>query len=109
MDMTTIGKRIGKCRKSKGFYQETLAEMVGISATYMCDIERGHKVPKFETFIRIANALKASSDELLADVVIAGNEAEASMLSKKIAALPDREQKHILHVVEVVVRDATAK
>ena len=44
--------------------QEELAEYVNLSPNYMSAIERGAKIPRLETFIRIANALNVPSDLL---------------------------------------------
>ena len=57
MDLKAIGTRIKEAREAKGFTQEQLAEIVGLSSTHMSVIERGVKAPKLETFIKIANAL----------------------------------------------------
>lgn len=51
MDLKAIGVRIKEAREAKGFTQEQLAEIVGLSPTHMSVIERGVKAPKLETFI----------------------------------------------------------
>lgn len=106
MDYKTIGKNIRRCRESKGIKQETLAEMVELSSTYMGIIERGVKLPKLETFIRIANALEVPSDTLLSGVLTVGNQITASDLSKELSGLPPHDQKRILNVVRVMIEDA---
>ena len=65
MNGTSIGKRIRACREEKGWSQEIFAEKIGLSIAYTGMIERGEKVPKLETFVRIANALEVSADLLL--------------------------------------------
>lgn len=72
MNTSSIGKRIRKYRKAKGWRQEDFAEKIGLSVTYTGMIERGEKIPKLETFITIANALEVSADVLLADVLSIG-------------------------------------
>ena len=69
MNSASIGKRIRTCREQKGWTQQAFAEKVGISIAYTGMIERGEKIPKLETFIRIANVLEVSADLLLADVI----------------------------------------
>ena len=107
MNYISIGKRIRQYREEIGIKQEEFAEMVNLSPTYMSAIERGVKLPKLETFIRIANTLKVPSDRLLSDVLITGNEIRASSLSDQLKALPASEQKRILHVLEVMIKDAS--
>ena len=106
MDYKTIGKRIRKYREQQGIKQESFAELVELSPTYLSAMERGVKLPSLETFIRIANTLKVPSDFLLTDVLIAGNQIEASKLSEKLNSLPAKEQQKIFNVVDVMINDA---
>ena len=50
---TLLGQRIREQRKEKGWTIEQFAERVDLSANYVGDLERGVKIPKLETFIRI--------------------------------------------------------
>ena len=61
MDLTDIGKCIREKRISKKWKQEDLAEHTNLSVQYIGMIERGEKLPRLETFIRIANVLEASA------------------------------------------------
>ena len=63
----SLGSRIKAVRKAKKMTQEELAEIIGISVNYLGAIERGDKLPRLVTFIRIANALEISSDYLLSE------------------------------------------
>lgn len=45
-------------RKKKGFSQNTLSSMVGISKSYLSLIERGLRLPKLEIIYNIASALE---------------------------------------------------
>ena len=47
--MRGIGKRIQKMREQAEFTQESLAEEVDISASYLSAIERGVKTPTLDT------------------------------------------------------------
>lgn len=62
-----IGKRIRAIRKRKGLSQSALSELIDTSPTYMSYVENGQKGLSLETFIRVANALNATADELLLD------------------------------------------
>lgn len=105
MEYVSIGQNIRKCRDEIGITQETFAEMVSLSSSYMGAIERGEKLPRLTVFIRIANALKVSSDCLLSNVLIVSNEIVASNLSKQIAHLPASEQRRILNVVQTMIEN----
>ncbi len=103
MNMSSIGKRIRKYRKAKGWRQEDFAEKIGLSVTYTGMIERGEKVPKLETFITIANALGVSADLLLADVLLTGYTVKSSEMTEKISSLPPSERERIYSVVNTMI------
>ena len=65
----TIGEKISRKRKEKGWTRRVLADNAGISSTYLAKIECGDKIPSLETFVSIVAALGASADELLADAL----------------------------------------
>ncbi|MCM1494489.1 MAG: helix-turn-helix transcriptional regulator [Bacteroides sp.] len=100
MDLKAIGKRIKEKRLERSWSQENLSEKVGLSPVYIGMIERGEKQPKLETFIRIANALNVSADEILADVLIQGYKIKVSKYTEQIASLSEAEQKRLFNVIE---------
>ena len=62
---TLLGQRIREQRKEKGWTIEQFAERVDLSTNYVGDLERGVKIPKLETFIRIVEVLDVSADVLI--------------------------------------------
>lgn len=106
MDYKSIGRNIRKCREAQGIKRERLAEMTDLSVSYVSAIERGEKLPKLDTFIRIANALQVSSDALLVDVLSVGNTIVASEVSDKLARLSPSEQRRIMNVLNTMIADA---
>ena len=58
VDYKRIGIRIQKQRKEKGLSQEQLAELIGISLSFMGHIERGTRISSVETLARISKALE---------------------------------------------------
>jgi len=59
-------KNLVKIRKQKGWSQEKLAVESGISYNTIIKIERGGiENPKIATVIKLASALKVSTDELI--------------------------------------------
>ena len=105
MDLKEIGIRIKEAREAKGFTQEQLAEIVGLSPTHMSVIERGVKAPKLETFIKIANALNVTSDSLLLDVLDHSLQIAATELWEQIKHLPPKDQRKILKAVRILAED----
>ena len=96
MNLKAVGIRIKEAREAKGFTQEQLAEIVGLSPTHISVIERGVKAPKLETFVEIANALGVTSDFLLLDVLDNSLQIAATELSEQIKRLSPKEQQKIL-------------
>lgn len=103
MNNASIGKRIRAARENRGWRQEEFAEKIGLSVTYTGMIERGEKVPKLETFIRIANVLEVSADQLLADVLKVGYNIKSSILSEKIEKLSQQEREQIYRVLDAML------
>ena len=68
---------------------------------YIGMIERGEKLPRLETFIRIANVLEASADELLAGVIINGNAGRISQYYEKMSCLSSSNQKLLYKITEI--------
>ena len=52
-----IGEAIKKMRASVGLSQKELAERAGISATAVCNIEKGHSFPSKDTIKAICYAM----------------------------------------------------
>lgn len=64
-----FGKRLKQIRLNKNISVATAAEKIGVEETYIPQLERGAKLPSFDTLIYLANALGVTPDELLCDYV----------------------------------------
>jgi transcriptional regulator with XRE-family HTH domain len=65
--LVSIGDNIRKYRKSGKLTQKDLGEAIGISNTYLSDIETGRTNPSIKTLKKIAKALDINYIELLKD------------------------------------------
>ncbi|MGB4588982.1 MAG: helix-turn-helix transcriptional regulator [Clostridiaceae bacterium] len=65
--MATIGENIKKIRKEKHITQRVLGDIVGVSNTYLSDMEVGRTNPSIKTLKKIAKGLEVSYVELLKD------------------------------------------
>jgi len=65
--LASIGDNIRMARKQKGITQKVLGEMIGVSNTYLSDIEIGRTNPSIKTLKKIADGLEISYIELLKD------------------------------------------
>ena len=104
MNSASIGKRIRTCREQKGWTQQAFAEKVGISIAYTGMIERGEKIPKLETFIRIANVLEVSADLLLADVIKAQPFSDTSARAEVVNSLSKESRERVYDVIDTLLR-----
>ena len=62
---------------------EAFAESVNISISFLREIERGNKKPALDNFIKIANELGVSADELLSDSIDSAKPAVLNRITKK--------------------------
>ncbi len=104
MKLDSIGRNIRKYRLSKHLRQEDLAELAELSTNYIGLVERGKKIPSLLTFIEILNALNASADIVLADVLASGYTIKNSLLNERMNKLPPEERKHIYHIIETFLK-----
>ena len=104
--MKGIGTRIKAGSVAAGLTQERLAEKVGISSTYLSAIECNVKDPKLATFIKIANAIGASADDLLADVLNVKQYEQYIEREERIRKLPLKEQNKIYRILDVMIEEA---
>jgi len=63
----TFGRNVRAWRKSRGWSQDTLAEVVGIARTYVSNIERGQRNVRLTTVERLAAGLGLSPLDLLVE------------------------------------------
>lgn len=64
IDYKEIGNRIKETRQQKGITREKLSEIIGISAMYLGQLERGERRGGINNYVEIANALELSLDFL---------------------------------------------
>ena len=105
VDAKQIGLRIQEVRLQRGLTQSGLAQKLDITPKYLSNIECGDKIPKFETFIAIANALQIDANTLLADELVAMPQLQSSQLWDKISKLPANRQKYILRMVAMLLEE----
>ena len=99
-----VGKRIKESRERAGQTQSELASKIGVSVTYISSIERGISFPRGEKLVDILNALDTSADSVFCDIVNASYKEKPCLLYEMINDLPSREQRKILEIVELLVR-----
>lgn len=99
-----VGKRIKQRREELGMTQEQFAEKLGVATNYISTIERGASFPRYEKLVMIINALQTSADCIFCDVLNYSGDFKASMLSEQLRNLPLEDQKRILGIVELMIK-----
>lgn len=94
-----LGKRIKEIRQLRHFTAEKFAADVDISLPFLWEVERGNKKPSLPTFVKMANVLGVSTDDLLCDSLDAGTHAQLNVITKKLEGL----SKEQLKIVELSV------
>ena len=94
MDIIAFGNRVRAARERLGITQEDLAARVGMSPSHMSIVERGVKVPRMDTVVKLANELDVSADFLLQDSI---TQSRNYQLLSSIMELPERERDRLQH------------
>lgn len=99
MDFKGIGNRIKNRRLELKLTQEQLAELIGVSDTYIGAIERATSKFSIETFVKIAQALKLNSDYLLFGTTAENIDNRFSQIIKDI---PEEKQELFISLCESI-------
>ena len=94
-----IGSRIREARQKLGISQAALAEKSRISLPHISDVELGKKKMQVATFIRIAEALQISTDELLRPDIPEVRNIYSSELAEALSGCTPVEADSILKIV----------
>lgn len=107
----SIGQRIARLRKERGYTQAELSEKIGIIQALISDYERDKLRLHAEMVVRFAQALEVSTDEILGLNGSRKNEDTKLSLkllrrSKKIEELPPSQQKTLLKTIDTFLKGA---
>lgn len=94
--LVQIGRRLVEARTEKGYTQEQLANMTGLSIKMISAAENGHKAMRPENIIKICDNLSISADYLLR-----GESPSLSAMPEqdKIAALTPKQREALSRIV----------
>lgn len=91
-----IGKRLASARKRKGYTQERLAELTGLSIKMISAAENGHKAMRPENIVRMSECLGVSTDYLLkGEIAAIASQIETSSFE----GLSERQKKALFNIV----------
>ena len=92
-----IGQRITNSRKELKLTREKFAELIGVSAYYVGQIERGARKMSFDTLVNVADCLHVSIDYLVKGENIIEQDDELQYLINKCSS---QEKALILDVLK---------
>lgn len=95
--MFNVGERIKQFRTQKGLTVNGLANLAGISQSFLRDIELGNKKPTIEYLEYICDALKIS---LVAFFDINN---EVDLLNKQILSLSEKQRKKLSEFLDSLI------
>lgn len=95
--MFDVGGRIKYFRTKRGMTVNALANLAGISQSYLRDIELGNKTPTIEYVEYICDALKISL------VTFFDINDEGEPLNKKILALTDKQKRKLAEFLDSMI------
>jgi len=107
----TLGQRIARYRKHRGYTQVQLAKKMGLTQALISSYEGGRLRLHAEMVARFALVLKVSTDELLG--INASRQKKEPKFGlkiiqrmQKIQALPTTQQKVLLHTIDNFLKGA---
>jgi transcriptional regulator with XRE-family HTH domain len=106
----TLGERLARLRKQRGFTQVEFADRVGITQVLISLYETDRRQFSVELAIRFALALNVSLDELLHPTAkkVSGKKLNRRVLRRleEIERLPPHQQNYLLKTIDGFLRGA---
>jgi len=91
-----VGKRITDYRQARGWTVNRLANLAGVSQSYLRELELGNKQPTVEYLGYICDALGVSLAEFFAA------EEKVSPLERAVRALTPEQQEALVHLIHTM-------
>jgi len=88
--MPTVGERIREIREKRGMTQEKLAEVAGLSKSFLSEVENDKSNMSSQILLRIANELGASMDYLLDGTVKEALEREPVVIPSALSKYAEK-------------------
>lgn len=102
LDYAKLGLKIKELRQSKGFTQDTLAEMVSCNTSHISNIENNHTKVSLNVLLAIANALNTSIDYLLSNQYENTSLALDNEIARAVANCDVETKERILRIIKAL-------
>lgn len=109
-----FGKRLRMLRENKGYNQEKIANLCGLSTSTIGMYEQGRRQPDNDTLVKLADIFDVSIDYLLGKTEVQKYENPyddelEKVLFSKAKELNTEEKKAILNVINAIKKDVDSK
>ena len=104
MDYLSLGKKIRDIRIKNNLTQGKLAELSGLSAAHISNIETAHTKASLPALVDIANALSASLDEILCDSLVIPESVCTNCIYQMIDKCSNSDKKIIGETVAALIK-----
>ena len=104
LNYKALGARIREKRLVKGYTQDKLASIIGVSNPHVSNIERGQTKVSLSTLVDIANALDTTVDELLCNNLKLGKPIIDRDIKIEIEKCSDRDSRILYNIVKAVAK-----
>ena len=108
----SLGQRLARLRKERGFTQKELAEKTGLIQALISDYERDKLRLNAEMILRFTAALEVTTDELLQPTCTKpARKASRRVLRRleRIEELPSGQQTVLLRTIDIFLENAALK
>jgi transcriptional regulator with XRE-family HTH domain len=102
IDYAKLGLKIKDMRISKGFTQESLAEMVGCNTSHISNIENNHTKVSLNVLLSIANSLHTSIDYLLSNQYDNSSLALDNEILRAIQNIDNTKKEKLIKMIEIL-------
>lgn len=109
MNKIAFGRKLFYARKMKNITTNQLAEKLGLSGSYLRQLECGNRKPSIDLLITLCNTLEISPDFLLTEDLSEECSTRLKQLDVKLSGLFDRELRMCEHFVDAVRSETELK
>lgn len=95
-----IGENLRRIRKSYGYTQEGLAELIECSTRYISDIEQSRRCPSYEVLVRICNKLEVDMNDIFSGYLKHRENKEIELDLAGYKNLEEKDKRTIKYMIE---------
>lgn len=107
-ERTAFGNSLSKKRRESGLSQEELGQKIGKSSNAVSRYETAENTMDVHTFVKTANALKASPYELLRDLKEPERDSQIVSLMFELQWLDEKKRNTVIDTMQTLIANLAA-